>query len=339
MNHFETKYILSNDAYKSKIIYYGRYVDDTFLLFNGTLRQIDSMVSEINLIHPNIKFTSEHETEGSINFLDSTISRKDNALTFNIYRKPTATNITIHSSSFHPIGQKMAAYNCFVYRAIKFPLSKEDREREILTIKHIAVANGFKSTIVDDLMRKHTRKTVLPRPPKEDKKYVTADFNNIFASCISKVLKKHNINVAFSTSNNMSSLLKPRDRRPVPLENKPGVYRLDCGSCDKFYIGQTGRSFGIRFKEHLPKKHGSAASCSNYARHLSDEKHEYVSFKAICKPLHVCEKGPYMSTLEEYEIYRAYKLHSNNILNDKLCFTTNTLYDLCMKAENSLSRK
>ena len=47
-----------------------------------------------------------------------------------------------------------------------------------------------------------------------------------------------------------------------------------------------------------------------------------------------------MSTLEEYEIYKAYKLDPENTLNDKLCFNTNTLYDLCMKAENEhLSHK
>ena len=101
MNHFERKYILSNDSYKSKILYYGRYVDDTFILFNGTTRQLDSMVAEVNKVHPNIKFTSEHE-KGHINFLDTTISRKDDSLYFNIYRKPTTTNMTIHSGSFHP---------------------------------------------------------------------------------------------------------------------------------------------------------------------------------------------------------------------------------------------
>ena len=38
-----------------------------------------------------------------------------------------------------------------------------------------------------------------------------------------------------------------------------------------------------------------------------------------------------MDTLEEYEVYKAHKLDSCNILNDKLCFTTNALYDMCMR--------
>lgn len=340
MNHFERKYILSNDSYKSKIVYYGRYVDDTFILFNGTTRQLDSMVAEVNKVHPNIKFTSEHEKDGHINFLDSTISRKDDSLYFNIYRKPTTTNMTIHSGSFHPTSQKMAAYNCFIYRALNFPLSTEDRKKEINIIKHIAVKNGYKSTIVDDLLRRHTMKTSLPRPPKETKKFIKCDFNNVFALTLSNVLRKRNINVAFSTSNNTFALLKSHNRQRTPLVDKSGVYKLSCGSCDKFYIGQTGRSFKIRFKEHLPKKHGSTAATSNYARHLSEEKHEYANFETNCRPLHICEKGPYMNTLEEYEIYKAYKLDPDNTLNDKLCFNTNALYDLCMEAEKEhLSHK
>ncbi len=33
--------------------------------------------------------------------------------------------------------------------------------------------------------------------------------------------------------------------------NTSGVYKVQCGNCDHFYIGQTQRSFKIRFNEHL----------------------------------------------------------------------------------------
>ena len=29
-----------------------------------------------------------------------------------------------------------------------------------------------------------------------------------------------------------------------------GVYKIDCMNCDKFYIGETGRSLKTRIKEH-----------------------------------------------------------------------------------------
>ena len=107
--------------------------------------------------------------------------------------------------------------------------------------------------MVDDLLHRHTRKTFLPRPPKETKKFIKCDFNNVFGLTISNVLRNHNINVAFSTSNNMFAFLKSHNRQRTPLADKSGVYKLSCGSCDMFCIGQTGRSFKTRFKEHLPK--------------------------------------------------------------------------------------
>jgi hypothetical protein len=35
------------------------------------------------------------------------------------------------------------------------------------------------------------------------------------------------------------------------LYDKCGVYKLKCGSCPGVYLGQTGRSFRTRFKEHM----------------------------------------------------------------------------------------
>lgn len=136
----------------------------------------------------------------------------------------------------------------------------------------------------------------------------------------------------------MYRLLKHPSRSPASLKDKAGVYMLECSSCEKFYIGQTGRSFGTRFKEHLPK--GKLTNItSNFAKHLVDTNHDYVGFESNCTPLHLCEKGPWMNTLEEFEIYKAYKHSSDNILNDKLCFTINTLYDLAMEEEARLSHK
>ena len=111
---------------------------------------------------------------------------------------------------------------------------------------------------------------------------------------------------------------------------------MKCSSCGKFYIGQTGRSLGKRYKEHLPGRN-LAKITSHFARHLVYTNHDYVNFETNCTPLHICGKGQAMNTLEEYEIYKAYKLHPNNILNDKLRFTTNSLYNLAMNSEVRVS--
>ena len=112
---------------------------------------------------------------------------------------------------------------------------------------------------------------------------------------------------------------------------------MKCSTCEKFYIGQTGRPFEKRYKEHLPRRKNLAKLTSNFAKHLVNTNHDYRNFETNCIPLHICGKGNVMNTLEEYEIYKAHKLHSNNILNDKLCFTTNSLYNLAMNNEVHVS--
>ena len=70
-----------------------------------------------------------------------------------------------------------------------------------------------------------------------------------------------------------------------------------CNDCDMVYIGQTGRAFRQRFKEHLPKNN-LKASKSKYAEHLMVHNYNYTDFDINCKPLHLCNKGRYMNAAE-----------------------------------------
>jgi hypothetical protein len=53
-------------------------------------------------------FTIEEEVDNRINFLDITITKVDHKISFNTYRKPTATGIIILNDSCHPPEQKLA---------------------------------------------------------------------------------------------------------------------------------------------------------------------------------------------------------------------------------------
>ena len=86
LNHFENSFIFTNNKYNDNIIFYGRYVDDTFLIYKGTRRQIDQLHKYLNSINSNIQFTLENEDNGKLNFLDLTVTRNNNKLQFNIYR-------------------------------------------------------------------------------------------------------------------------------------------------------------------------------------------------------------------------------------------------------------
>ena len=80
-----------------------------------------------------------------------------NKLKFNIYRKPTTTDTTIHADSHHPLSHKMAAYNNFIHRLLTVPLDDNDFRDELNVIKYIAVANGYNSLTIDKLLDVYKR--------------------------------------------------------------------------------------------------------------------------------------------------------------------------------------
>ena len=77
------------EAFIWAIPYWKRFIDDSFLIFLGTTKQLQSMKNFINNLHPTSKFIFEHSTQ-DISFLDMKIHIKtDCKLSTTLYRKPT----------------------------------------------------------------------------------------------------------------------------------------------------------------------------------------------------------------------------------------------------------
>jgi chromosome condensin MukBEF complex kleisin-like MukF subunit len=66
---------------------------------------------------------------------------------------------------------------------------------------------------------------------------------------IAKIFKETNIKIAFRTKNTIQNLVKPRLQQDE-CENS-GVYQMRCMDCPLKYIGQTGRTFKTKYKEHI----------------------------------------------------------------------------------------
>lgn len=83
MQNYETINILNHKVCKRYIRAYFRYVDNTFILFNGINRQAEIMVNNSNKINKN-QFTLETQIDGKINFFDLTFSISNKKFNFNI---------------------------------------------------------------------------------------------------------------------------------------------------------------------------------------------------------------------------------------------------------------
>jgi hypothetical protein len=64
------------------------------------------------------------------------------------------------------------------------------------------------------------------------------------------LFKNTNIKPAFKTKNTVRKHLFSKQFTTEKYEN-PGIYKLKCMDCPQQYIGQTGRNFKTRYKEHV----------------------------------------------------------------------------------------
>jgi len=100
-------------------------------------------------------------SDGHINFLDLTITRRNTHIEIDIYRKPTTTDTTMHFTSTHPIEHKLAAYRYHITRMLSLPLKTTQQQREWETILYIAQQNGFPPAMIHKLRHQieHKNKT------------------------------------------------------------------------------------------------------------------------------------------------------------------------------------
>ena len=83
-----------------------RYIDDIFLIWTNTQRELEYFLTSLNSFHPNLKFTHGSSPQ-SIDFLDLTIYKGNNFAYTNIldiktYQKPRNLYQYLHFTSNHP---------------------------------------------------------------------------------------------------------------------------------------------------------------------------------------------------------------------------------------------
>ena len=131
MSKFEHDLFSSGHEFLDHVFYWHRYVDDILCTsWTGHQDLLSEFLEYLNAQHLSIEFNLE--VGGStVNFLDLTISEKD-----------TATDVTVHGSSFCPMAHKVAIFNSLIHRLTYIHLCWFAFHKELMTIKHLARVNG-----------------------------------------------------------------------------------------------------------------------------------------------------------------------------------------------------
>ena len=293
----------------SEIIFYKRYVDDIFIVYDTGKTNAQNIFKKIYKIDPNLQFKITYETDNTITYMDLSISRSNNKLELGIYRKPIETGTVIHSNSNHPYEQKMSAFIYYINRLLQLPITEESKQSEWETILAIARNNGYSTKTINNLKKKLLTRKQNPQdqnqePTETRKKWVTFTYHSPLIRRVTNLFKQTDLNIAFRATNTIRQQISDKQT----INNPCGVYRLKCNTCNKVYVGQSGRTITQRYKEHI-RYIKANNPVSAYATHIVQNIHEFGPEKDTMQLVKKCQKAHIWTVGKHYTCTRI----ANNI--------------------------
>ena len=228
----------------------------------------------LNRTIPHFEFTHTIEKNNTITYLDLNIQRGLQHLLLSIYRKPIQTDTTIHYTSNHPAQHKMAAYKAYIYRMLTLPIMKQAQQKEWDTICSIALNNGYPLNLIYHIHNRIVQKINMQQreTQTQHKIWSTFTYSSPLIHKVTNLFKRTNINIAFRPTNTIFYRLQCH--HPNNRFQDSGIYRIQCNTCNRSYVDQSGRSISVRYKEHMGYIRTNSPN-SAYAQHILNHQHEY----------------------------------------------------------------
>ena len=131
----------------------------------------------------------------------------------------------------------------------------------------------------------HTTNTPIQTKYKE---WITFTYHSPLIHKFTNLFKNTNLHIAFRTNNTIFYHLYHQS--PHNTLNACGIYRLQCKTCERSYVGQTGRSLAVRHREHI-RYIKSNNPLTAYAIHILNNKYDYDNPEHNLQLLQACKKG------------------------------------------------
>ncbi|UYV71947.1 hypothetical protein LAZ67_9001275 [Cordylochernes scorpioides] len=236
-----------NQALPSDIYYWRRYVDDIFCIIKTDSLQLTySTLHDFNI---HIKFTYETEIDSVLPFLDILIIRTPQSFHTSVFHKKHIPPQYTHFSSNSPISFKINTVSTLTKRIFthcSLPIFKTiERSR----IHSLLTTAGYPI----DFIEKHTFNPRVHRTTTIHRATCWLPFSPAAVS-ISRVLRPYGIKVLYNSPPNLATILRHHitksDKPTLPINSTGAVYSIQCLDCPTSYVGETGRTTGIRISEH-----------------------------------------------------------------------------------------
>jgi len=260
MEHFE-ELALTSSILQPKV--WGRYVDDTFVIWPHSQSTLPQFLSHLNNIRPSIQFTMEEEVEQRIPFLDVLVKRSDQSLSTEVFQKPTHKNRYLHFRSHHHPRVLSGIVTCLKKQALDI-CDPDQQPTELRNLRETFQANGYPTAVLDPILARNTptQATVTtiaapsPQPEPQCKEhtlclpYVKGSPRRLSPLADQFQTTSLRSNQCSGQSDTIRrSLVRVKNR--IPEEKKTGVvYEVPCKDCNGVYVGETVRTLKKQISEH-----------------------------------------------------------------------------------------
>ena len=206
-----------------KPVFYHRYIDDIFMLFND-------------------------ESHVLLFFKTS------------VYRKSMFTGLGTSFFSFTPFIYKLNSIRTLIFRGFKVCSTYKGMHSEFNFLKEFFFNNGYPLSLLNSQIKKFLHKQFLQPTSASDnreKVYISFpyfDHQSETMKCeLNKLLVKYipntNFNISLVNKYTIKNFFNYKDRLPGDVRSS-FVYSFCCSLCERSYIGSSTRSFYIRVAEH-----------------------------------------------------------------------------------------
>lgn len=229
---------------------YKRYVDD--VLMSVPCDQLDYILQIFNGYHNTIRFTMEVDKEKSLNFLDLTLSYKnnDNKIKTSWFTKKVNSGRYLNYNSCIPISFKKSVINGLVDRAIKLTNSN-NRKFQLNKVKNMLINNNYPVNFINNVIKNRVHKLYNSNNlQKVESTYVCIPYTPILSEKIKGILGQYNIRIANRPFNTLDSLYSQLKDKIESTKESNVVYKISCLDCPGQYVGQTKQYLNKRVYSH-----------------------------------------------------------------------------------------
>jgi hypothetical protein len=206
--------------------------------------------------------------------------------------------------------------------------NKETKTNRKNTIKH-TTENEYNTNLLEKPLSQPQKQNIHEDPKHRKGKWATFTYCRKEVRQITKLFQNTQLRVALHTQNTINNILKLREQ--IDKYNNSGIYQLKCLDCPLNYVGQTGRMFNVRYREHI---HAMRTNNSNsgYSNHISATRHAYGTIKDTMDVIKTGRKGRHLSRSEKFHIY---KISRNSLhMNDTHIEAHNPIFQAVLELHN-----